>query len=194
MTLVERQLIKLLDGIVLSENEIPVWDVEIEGSPKMCAQFLRKYWKLPRGRVENISLLVEKYGAIILPLNLKDMDGFSMYTTNGIPLIFINKNLPPDRYRLTVTHELGHIIMHLSFLIPEDRDKEKEAFLFAAEFLMPEHEIVDQLVKLNLSKLSSLKSYWKVSMASLIMRAKTLGTMTENQLRYLWQQLGSNGY
>lgn len=194
MTIVERHLIKLLDSVEIGDNEIPIWNVEEEGSPKLCAQAIRKLWKIPRGKIENISLLVEQYGGMIIPLDLKDMDGFSMYTNNGIPLIFVNKNLPPDRFRLTIAHELAHVIMHLSFNIDVSRDKEKEAFDFAAEFLTPETEIKPQLTKLNLQKLTDLKIYWKVSMQALLMRAKNLGTMSPHQLKYIWMQLSAEGY
>lgn len=194
ITIVERQIIKLLDSLEISENEIPIWNVEEDGTPSMCAKFLRKQWRLPRGRIENLSLLVEKYGAIIIPLSLIEMDGFSMYTHHGIPLIFINRHLPPDRYRMTLAHELGHIIMHLSLSISSDRDKEKEVFSFAAEFLMPEQEIRPQLTKLNLAILLNLKKYWKTSMQAIIYRAKDLGVLSENQIKYLWMQVGAEGY
>ncbi|MDN3582849.1 XRE family transcriptional regulator [Mucilaginibacter flavus] len=190
----EKQLLKLLDGIEISANEIPTWDVDFQGSPTICAQEIRKNWKMPRGRVENLVTIVENKGAIIIPLSLNDMDGFSMYTINGIPLIFINKDIPPDRTRLTIAHELGHVIMHLSCTVDSNRDKEAEAFEFAAELLMPEADIKPQLVRLNLVSLANLKKYWKTSMQSLIRRAKTLGLLTDNQSKYLWMQMGSEGY
>lgn len=117
-----------------------------------------------------------------------------MYTTNGIPLIFINRDIPADRARLTIAHELGHVIMHLSSKVDDSRDKEVEAFLFAAELLMPEAEIKPQLVRLNLSTLATLKQYWKTSMGAILKRAKTLGVITDNQSKYLWMQMGAEGY
>jgi Zn-dependent peptidase ImmA (M78 family)/DNA-binding XRE family transcriptional regulator len=194
MIIAERQFLKLLDGVELSGNEIPVWDVELQGSPEMCAQYIRKLWRIPRGRVEDISKTVENNGAVIIPVSLTDMDGFSMYTTNGVPLIFVNKHISADRARLTVAHELGHIIMHLSCQIDPSRSKEQEAFRFGAEFLMPENEIKPQLFRLNLRILADLKKYWKTSMAAIIYRAKYLGAINENQAKYLRMQMGAEGY
>ena len=194
MTIAERQLLKLLDGIEISENEIPIWDVEFEGSPSLCAQHIRRTWKMPRGRVENLTTIVENKGAIVIPLSLQSMDGFSMYTNNGIPIIFINKDISADRARLTIAHELAHIILHLSCNVDPLRDKEGEAFEFAAELLMPEAEIKPQLVRLNLVTLANLKKYWKTSMQSIIRRAKYLGMLTDNQSKYLWMQMGMEGY
>ncbi|MBW4888789.1 XRE family transcriptional regulator [Mucilaginibacter sp. HMF5004] len=194
MTIAERQLLKLLDGIEISANEIPVWNVDIEGSPSLCAQHIRRIWKIPRGRIDNLTTIVENKGAIIIPLSLQDMDGFSMYTTNGIPLIFINKDISADRARLTIAHELAHIILHLSCNVDSSRDRESEAFEFAAELLMPEADIRTQLVRLNLMTLADLKKYWKTSMQSIIRRSKNLGMLNENQYKYLSIQMSAEGY
>lgn len=194
MTIAERQLLKLLDGIEISANEIPIWDVQLEGSPSLCAQHIRRIWKMPRGRVENLTTIVENKGAIIIPLSLQDMDGFSMYTTNGIPLIFINRDIPADRARLTIAHELAHVILHLSCTVDTSRDREAEAFEFAAELLMPEAEIRPQLIRLNLMTLANLKKYWKTSMQSIIRRSKNLGVLNENQYKYLSIQMSAEGY
>jgi Zn-dependent peptidase ImmA (M78 family)/DNA-binding XRE family transcriptional regulator len=194
MTIAERQLLKLLDGIEISANEIPTWDIEYDGNASLCAQHIRRIWKIPRGRIENLTTIVENKGAIIIPLYLQDMDGFSMYTTNGIPLIFINRDISADRARLTLAHELAHIVLHLSCTVELSRDREAEAFEFAAELLMPEAEIRPQLVRLNLMTLANLKKYWKTSMQSIIRRAKNLGVLNDNQYKYLSIQMSAEGY
>lgn len=194
MTISERHLLKLIDAIDVPHSNLPTWDVTYDGSPSMCAKSLRKKWRLDRGRISNITELVEANGVIIIPLSLESMDGFSTFTKNGLPLIFVNRNIPADRYRFTIAHEIGHLIMHIPFVIPEDSDTEAETNEFASEFLMPEHEIKPQLIGLNFSMLLNLKRYWKVSMQSIIYRAKTLGVLTVNQQKYLWSQIGSAGY
>ncbi|MCH8052542.1 MAG: ImmA/IrrE family metallo-endopeptidase [Planctomycetes bacterium] len=35
-------------------------------------------------------------------------------------MIFINPNLPADRWRLTLAYELGHIVLHHHLNIPPD--------------------------------------------------------------------------
>lgn len=106
------------------------------------------------------------------------------------PLFFINSNMPMDRVRFTLCHELGHLVMHQ---IPNS-EMEKQADEFAAEFLMPASEIKKSLNNLTLEKLSALKQYWKVSMASIIYRAKSLNKITLNQARYLYAQMARLGY
>ena len=52
----------------------------------------------------------------------------------------INSRVPTDRKRMTLAHELGHIVMH-SEPIHLSKQSEEEAMRFAAEFLMPAHLI-----------------------------------------------------
>ena len=129
-----------------------------------------------------------------MALDFNEMDGFSTYFNGNIPVIFVNKNLPTDRYRLTVCHELGHLIMHFGNKIGAERDLEDEAYQFAIEFLVPENNIRPYLTKVTIEKLADLKAYWYVSMGALLKYANTLGMVTGNQYRYLWTQMGTLGY
>jgi len=153
---------------------------------------LRHYWKIPRGPINNVTKTLEDAGIIIIHCDFGTSltDGFSFFVEDKPPIIFANKNMPGDRLRFTLAHELGHIIMHC---VPTPT-MEEEAHKFAAEFLMPEKEIKSYLSKLSLQKLANLKRHWKVSMAALIMRATTISAITQNQAQYLWMQLGKAGY
>jgi Zn-dependent peptidase ImmA (M78 family) len=74
--------------------------------------------------------------------------------------------IPTDRLRWTLTHEVGHIVMHR---FPTD-GMEREADQFAAEFLMPAREIQAQLFGVTLPRLAALKPYWRVAMSQMGMR------------------------
>ena len=108
--------------------------------------------------------------------------------------MYINKNRPSDRIRLTEGHEVAHYILHFGKKISEDRDIEREAQEFANELLIPSREIKPHLVKLNLEKLADLKRYWKVSMAAILYKAREMGMLTANQAKYLWMQMAAKGY
>ncbi|MDP1811800.1 MAG: XRE family transcriptional regulator [Sediminibacterium sp.] len=194
MTITEWHFSSLIDEIELPETKLPHWDVINDGSPALCAKFLREFWKIPKGRITNLTKLIEDHGIVVLILDLDEMDGFSTYFNGNIPVIFINKNLSPDRFRLTLAHELGHLIMHFGNKISPERDLEAEAFELAIELLVPENNIRPYLTGLSIEKLADLKSYWYVSMQALLRYANTLGMVTSNQYRYLWMQMGSLGY
>ncbi len=194
MTIAEWHFLKLMDEIEMPETRLPTWDVIEDGSPAMCAKHLRDFWKIPKGRVTNLTKLIEDNGIVIIPLDLGEMSGFSTYINGNIPVIYVNSNLSPDRYRLTVAHELGHIIFHFGNKVSQERNLEIEAYEFAIELLVPEGNIRPYFTKISIDKLGDLKSYWYVSMQALLRYANTLGMVTQNQYKYLWIQMGSLGY
>lgn len=167
---------------------------DYEGEPRRIAQTIRATLNVPPGPIFNITDLVESAGGIVMPFDFgtRDIDGFSRRYAESPPIIYINASLPPDRWRWTIAHELGHIVMHAeSDPYPT---MESDAHLFAGEFLMPAKEIGPQLGKVTVDRLASLKRYWKVSMQAILMRARVLQRVTANQQRYLFMQLSKAGY
>jgi Zn-dependent peptidase ImmA (M78 family)/DNA-binding XRE family transcriptional regulator len=195
MTLADRHLKMLTVSIELPVPNYPKWNVDIDGSPSLCAQYLREYWKIPKGKINDLTEILEDNGFVIIELDLGEMDGFSALSDENVPLIFLNKSLPGDRYRLTAAHEAFHFIMHHGQKISDDRDVELEAMLGASEFLVPIKEIENQLRgSLSLQKLAELKVYWKMSMQALLTKASKNDLITVNQSAYLWKQISAAGY
>jgi Zn-dependent peptidase ImmA (M78 family) len=94
-----------------------------------------------------------------------------------------------------LAHELGHLVMHKTLPLTSVSEIEKDAQLFAAEFLMPSDEIRrDLLPPLTLTKVARLKPKWGVSMQALIVRARELDLISQRQYRYLFQQLAARGW
>lgn len=190
MTFTELHVGKLLPAIDLQAANIPSWDIEKDGSAKEAAKYVREYWKIPRGRINDLAVILENNGVIIAPLDLDGMDGFSTYSTQyHIPILFINRKRPADRTRFNLAHELCHYVCHFGKKVSLDRDLEKEANEFASELLIPANEISQHLVRLSMDKLADLKRYWKVSMQAILVKAKSEGVISSNQYKYLWQQM-----
>jgi len=188
---------KILKTLTLDAANLPIIPDNKYASPKKIASYLRSFWNMPKGAVKDLVTLVEKHGIIIIPFDFETdkIDGRSMMTEDGHPVIFLNKFHPGERQRLTLAHELGHICMHLRTFPTFARDEEAEAFEFASEFLMPEVEIrYDLSQRLTLEKLADLKRVWRVSMAAILYWAEKLNCLTHNQSRYLWAQYSGSGY
>lgn len=165
---------------------IPLVDLDAEGlTPERVAERLRAYWMLPRGPIVNVTELVEKAGGIVVPTTFGTnlLDGLSFRSEGMPPLFFMSKDVGGDRFRFSLAHELGHMVMHL---IPADDGKmENEAHRFAAAFLMPAAEIKPYLIDAKLSSLGRVKAYWKVSIKALIKRAYDLKLITDSQYKNL---------
>ncbi len=189
----------LLKSVELPDKKFPVIDRE-EIDPIYVARQLRAYWNVPKGPIDNLTKLFESKGIIIVHFDFgtDKIDGRSMITQDGHPIIFLNKAFSGDRLRLTLAHEGAHIILHLSnsymFNKTED-EKEEEAWLFAGEFMMPKNEFIPQVPsKVTLSTLADLKRYWKVSMQAILNWISKSGILSDNQVKYLWYQISAKGY
>lgn len=173
-------------------------NVEEGYTPQYIANYNRKLLKLTKDEpVKNIMSLLEQSGVIIYEIDeIEKFDGVSFITDKGFPVIIVNKNFSNDRKRFTIAHELGHILLHNENLYPISsyRDKEKEANIFASEFLMPEDEIKNSLRQLKMSDLGDLKSYWLTSMSSVIRKAKDLNFLDDNRYRYFMIEMSRYGY
>lgn len=187
---------ELLRSVDIPDANLMKWDVEKHGSPSDAARDLRKRWTVPKGPVQNLVMLLERNGIVVFVLDLaSDIDGFSHIIGRIQPLIFINKNLPSDRMRFTLAHELAHLVMHFTDKpISKDRLVEEEAHQFAGEFLVPELEASTYLRNLDLRRLRELKRYWKVSMQMLMTRARKLHCITDSQWRGLNMKIIQEGY
>jgi Zn-dependent peptidase ImmA (M78 family)/DNA-binding XRE family transcriptional regulator len=165
---------------------IPQIDLDELGStPERVAEKMREYWMLARGPIPNVVELIESAGGIVILCRFGTslLDGISFRAEGLPPLFFMNRDVPGDRFRFSLAHELGHMILHA---IPSDDHKmEDEAHRFAAAFLMPASEIKPYLAAPKLSTLARVKAYWKVSIKALIKRAHDLKLITDNQYRWL---------
>jgi Zn-dependent peptidase ImmA (M78 family)/transcriptional regulator with XRE-family HTH domain len=187
------QIARLLRSADLNTGEFPRIDPdEHQGSVSEVARAVRAGWNIPRGPIKSVVGMIEDAGGIVVRFPFKTglVDAVSRWVPGLPPMFFVNEGMPPDRERMTLCHEIGHLVMHQS-VRPEIED---EANKFAGALLMPEEEIRTHLHDLTLHKLAALKSRWKVSMQALVHRAGDLGIIGRGKLQYLYIQLSKAGY
>jgi Zn-dependent peptidase ImmA (M78 family)/transcriptional regulator with XRE-family HTH domain len=145
------------------------------------AEGVRQSWSLPDGPVGNVVELLERHGVVVvrLPLGSADVDAFSLpFADHPVVVLGSDKN-DRARSRFDTAHELAHLAMH-GELIWGVKEVETQAHQFAAAFLMPAQQIRKELpTTVDWPTLFALKEHWQVSLAALLMRAKTLGCMSE---------------
>lgn len=191
MSILRIRLQALLKAAQIEPN-FPFCDPdEYIGGPTEIAQKLRAFWKVPMGPISNVTQVIENAGCIVIDVDFGTLkiDGCSEIV-DGVPVIYINKDLTPARRRLTIVHELGHLVMH-HFPTPQ---AEAQAFEFAAEFLMPREEVSSMFIPFSMDRLARLKLHWKVSMQALLVHAMRLGVVNERKYRYYWMLMGKMGY
>ena len=168
------------------QKPIPQLDLDDSGlTPEKVAERMRAYWMLKRGPVDDLVGLIEEAGGIVILCRFGTnlLDGISFRHEGLPPLFFMNRDVPGERFRFSLAHELGHMIMHHN--PGEEAQMEDEAHRFAAAFLMPATDVKPYFTSPKLSAFSKIKPFWKVSIKSLIKRAHDLKVITDNQYRWL---------
>lgn len=180
------------------EFKFPALNVDEGYSPKYIARHVRRSLGLSGNEpIRDIITLLENNGVIVYEIETHEkIDGLSFVTEKGVAVIVVNKDMSNDRKRFTLSHELGHLIMHneSNFAVSSLRNKENEANEFASEFLMPEGAIKDSLRNLKLSSLGPLKEYWLTSMSAIIKRAYDLACIDDNKRTYFMIEMSRMGY
>lgn len=142
---------------------------------KLYEQFVdllrKKYPALALDKViTDIEAAVEQFGIKVKysdMLHIKSDEEVSGYAhvVNGLPEIVVNGLQSDRRQRFTIAHELGHILLHWKwlpgkrlpnelveisyrkevYLTEDEKQRERQADKFAAEFLAPLKKVLDFL-------------------------------------------------
>jgi Zn-dependent peptidase ImmA (M78 family)/DNA-binding XRE family transcriptional regulator len=160
------------------------------------AQDVRKQWNVPRGPIDDMVRLLERHGIVTIRFRmwLDKVDAFCV-SFHDRPVIALgaDKGLR-DRSRFDGAHELAHLIMHSSDQVGS-KVIETQAHQFAAAFLMPADDIRGELpARADWPTLLKLKAKWHVSMAALVMRAKTLDVMDERTCSQAFKTMSVRGW
>ncbi len=151
---------------------------------------VRREWDLGLDPIENLMDVLEqhgiKVGVIAAPVKF---DALTMKYNDGHPLIIVNKTFSGDRQRLSLAHELGHLLLQLD----EGIDEEEAAFRFAGAFLVPRQTAIRELgpkrKMLDFRELYVLKHKYGMSMGAWIYRAKNLGIISEAAANRHWVEM-----
>lgn len=180
-----RAISVLDDFLNLPAIDIPFY---ISEDIEEVAEYCRNKWGLGISPVSNMVRLAEKIGIIVLNLEdiSKEIDASSIAAAR--PIILRNLSKPsPCRHRFDVAHEIGHLVLHQG-IVTGDKKTETEANRFASAILLPRQAMYQFFPKpinnrIQWSKISEFKLYWKVSKAAIFYRARQLGLLNENQYK-----------
>ena len=155
--------------------------------------------------VPNVTRALERQGiAVINGLDpnaerVQDLSGISLPTRHDRrPLVAIAAQLPGAVARFTLAHEAAHHIWDhdLPSPITSSRDhRELRAHRFAGAFLLPSEAVRQRISEgTTLRGYLPLKADYGLSVGAIILRAKTLGVVSEQRAKSLHIQLSSLGW
>jgi Zn-dependent peptidase ImmA (M78 family) len=156
---------------------------------------LRQAWNLGLGTIDSLVEVLEARGIKVgLVDGVDGFDALTFWADDTTPVMVVKQDIPGDRQRFNLAHELGHILLE-----PQgELDEERVAHRFAGAFLVPapavESELGRKRRKLNLYELHLLKHKYGISMQAWIYRAKDVGILSEGTARRWFQIFRREGW
>jgi len=161
---------------------------------------LRKHWKMGLLPIKNMIQLLERNGIFVFVINTTEVktDAYSRII-NNIPIIVLNKSKGTAvRWRFSLAHELGHLLLHGGLSVRDfvlgEKKLEDEANLFAEYFLMPEDGFKNSVIATKLEHLIPLKKEWGVSIAAILYHCNRIGLIDSQRSKSLQIQMSKLGW
>ncbi len=153
------------------------------------ANHMRNLWELGASPIHDVVATLEEHQLCVLSIEADEkFDGMSAFghDTSGNVLagaIVSRQDIPGERQRLNLTHELGHLVLK----IPNDLDEEKAAFRFGSAFLVPAERLIEEVGTkrsyIHISELLILKKQFGISIQALLHRMLDLGIINDSYYR-----------
>lgn len=193
----------LEEYVEFPEVDLPDWahsESDDTPDPVSAAQLMRSYWKLGTEPIPHLVYQLEQHGILAVLFSMKEdeldpkrkIDAFSISSLPR-PIVVLTPDKADDvlRHRFSAAHELGHIVLHHG-RHGTDSQMERDADVFAAEFLTPRDTIQNELPRrINLARLEDVSQRWGVSIHSLLYRCKELEFISDSTYRRAWITLNA---
>jgi transcriptional regulator with XRE-family HTH domain len=182
--------------------EVPIekYGIASEEGAEEAAAKVRDLWKLGVDPIANVTAVLEDHLVHVIEVDAPErFDGISAVAENEegeakAAAVVSRAASIGDRQRLSLAHELGHLVMKPS----KKMDEEKAAFRFAGAFLAPratlQREVGDHRTSVRIEELLILKQRFGMSMQALLRRMCDLEIITATTYKWACVHLSKLGY
>lgn len=166
-------------------------------APYEAAAALRRDWRLPNGRIEDVTTVIENAGGVVLRVDFGSDDASAAFLTlpdDARMWFLVNvREESGDRVRLSLSHELGHAVLHRLLPSVDEGETEEQAFSFAVAFLLPPDHFDRQIPfdALTLTKARALKAQFGVSIAAIVRTAYERKRISRARYTSLYKQISA---
>lgn len=185
------------DGAITSLYHFQVNSLE---EAEQAAERLRIYWGLGEDPIPSMVALLENKRIHVMEIDAAEsFDGLSLRVRNNerTPVsagVVTRRNIPGERQRLSLAHELGHLVLGAA----PDVDSEKAAFRFGAAFLAPAKTLLRDVGQrrkfVSAHELVLLKRRYRMSMQALLYRLHELAIINAHVYRSWCIMIGKRGW
>lgn len=173
---------------------LPIYPIQEIEQVEEIVIALRKEWNLGFDPIENLTQVLEDQGIKVGLISGFEHFDSCIFVADNIPVIVSKADLPGDRQRFNLGHELGHLVLNIG----EGIDPESACHRFVGAFLVPAQAAIFELGRkrtaLGIEELYLLKHKYGMSMQAWVYRAKDLGIISEHTATRLFQSFRAKGW
>lgn len=177
--------------------DLPQIDVRtLAEGPAAAARHLRERWVV-EGPLAELIPLAEQAGMFFttMPADLSKVRGVTVHhSPDASPHTLVSRGASDDSGRVTIAHEIGHLVMDASSGEVDDLTCEARADQFAAELLAPYSALRDDLRKVRVGDarpLFELQAVWGVHPKALVEAAYRNGDMAASTRTHFYKLFNS---
>ncbi len=190
------ELEQFLNVSVDFHNPINDYLIRTGNDVENAVMHLLNEWKAGFNALPNVIELLEDKEIKTIEIEAgEEFDGLSGWADNSIPIIVVNKKFPIERKRLTVLHELGHLL--LSFHPDLDqKTMERLCYRFAGAVLIPKETFLEEMgenrSRISLPELIAIKETYGISIQAIMARARDLDVISEERFIHFRKWMNSS--
>lgn len=167
--------------------------------PVEASRTLRRAWRLPNGRIDSVTKVIERAGGIVLHVDFGTDDASAALLTvpgdNRLWFVVNTRETAGDRVRLSLAHELGHAVMHRYLPVHNEALLEAEAYEFAVALTLPPEEF-DRAIgpDLTLTRARDLKRAYWISIQAIVKAARDRRLISRKRYTSLYKQISARSW
>ncbi len=184
-----------------AKPNLPLEHFQVKSLPDVesASVELREKWKLGLDPISSITQSLENNFIHTIALESdRQFDGISALAYSQSQLkaaaVVSKTNIPGERQRLNLAHELGHLVLNIS----PDVDEEKAAFRFGGAFLAPADTIYrvvgSKRDHFQIKELLIFKKIFGISIQALLFRLKDLDIISSSTFSMWFRIINKNNW
>ena len=173
----------------------PLLQVEVKttGDVVNAVDKLRDAWNIGNDPIYNIIQLLEDKEIKVIEVedDTSHFDGLSTVVDDKFYLVVVNKNLPIERKRFTIGHELGHLLLNLADF--DEKEQEKMCHTFASEMLLAQKNVYPEFGAkrsgISMEELKNIQKKYGISIPAIVYKLSELQIISKEQFAQFFKRL-----
>jgi len=178
------------------ENPLEKRIIQTVEGVKTAVINVRESWEIGQDAIQDCIDLLEDNHIKVIEVDDETgaFDGLATIIDTKYPIIVINKNMPIERKRFTLLHELAHLLLPITNL--ELREQEKLCNFFASEMLLSEENIRNEFgevrSRVSFEELKNSQAKYGISISAIVYKLGETKIMSQERVKKFYMRLNAD--